>query len=70
MSTIKISQLDSVSTLTENDIIPVVNDGETKKATIGKLNDIYATKQYVSNVTTGKIISKYIQNIYYLMEIY
>lgn len=56
MSTIKISQLDSINTLNTTDILPVVNEGETKRMTVGKLSDIYATKQYVINSTSGKLI--------------
>lgn len=35
--TIKISQLNAVEEINDNDIIPIVQDGKTKKVTIEKL---------------------------------
>lgn len=60
MSTIKISQLDSINKLNTTDILPVVNEGETKRMTVEKLGDIYATKEYVKNMTSGKLIEAYV----------
>ena len=58
MATIKISELDSIKTLSNSDILPIVNEGETKKMTVDKLGDIFATKDYVYNATDRKIIKK------------
>ena len=48
MASIKISELESVTSLTESDALPIVNGNETKKVTIEKLGDILATKDYVA----------------------
>lgn len=48
MASIKISELDNVTTLVDSDALPIVNGNETKKVTISKLGDILATKEYVS----------------------
>lgn len=48
MASIKISELESVTSLTESDALPIVNGNETKKVTIEKLGDILATKGYVA----------------------
>lgn len=48
MASIKISELDNVTTLVDSDALPIVNGNKTKKVTISKLGDILATKDYVS----------------------
>jgi hypothetical protein len=48
MASIKISELDNVTTLVDSDALPIVNGNETKKVTISKLGDILATKDYVN----------------------
>lgn len=48
MASIKISELDNVTTLVDSDALPIVNGNTTKKVTINKLGDILATKDYVT----------------------
>lgn len=48
MASIKISELESVTELTESDALPIINGNETKQVTITKLGDILATKGYVA----------------------
>lgn len=48
MSTIKISELNSISSLTNSDVLPIVNEAETKKVSISQLQDIFASKEYVN----------------------
>ena len=48
MASIKISELDNVTTLVDSDALPIVNGNKTKKVTISKLGDILATKDYVN----------------------
>ena len=50
MASIKISELDNVTTLVDSDALPIVNGNETKKVTISKLGDILATKNYVNEI--------------------
>ena len=50
MASIKISELDNVTTLVDSDALPIVNGNKTKKVTISKLGDILATKNYVNEV--------------------
>lgn len=50
MASIKISELDNVTTLVDSDALPIVNGNKTKKVTISKLGDILATKKYVNEV--------------------
>lgn len=47
MSTIKISELNSIQSLTNSDVLPIVNEAETKKVSISQLQDIFASKQYI-----------------------
>ena len=54
MGAIKISELNSVENLTTSDILPIVNEDETKKISIEKLTEILATKTYV-NEQIGKL---------------
>lgn len=39
MANVKISELSQVTTLDNNDVLPVVNDGETKKVTVQQIVD-------------------------------
>lgn len=48
MATIKISELQEVVSLSENDTLPITNQGETKQVAVSKLGDILATKEYVN----------------------
>lgn len=57
MNTSKISELSSVNTLTNNDILPIVNEGDTKQVSIEKLQDILASKQYVDNALSNVTIT-------------
>ena len=54
MGAIKISELNSVENLTTGDVLPIVNEGETKKISIEELTEILATKTYV-NEQIGKL---------------
>ena len=40
MATIKISELEEVTELSSGDVLPIINDNETKKVSIEKLNEI------------------------------
>lgn len=50
MSYIKISDLTNVTTLTETDVVPIVNETETKNVTIKQIKDFIA-----NNLTSLKI---------------
>lgn len=54
MASIKISELESVVELTENDALPIINGNDTKQVTITKLGDILATKDYVNKTISEK----------------
>lgn len=51
----KISALDLVTTLDTGDVLPIVNDGTTKKVTVSQLIDGLATTVYVDSQTTNKV---------------
>lgn len=55
MSTIKISELNSVETLTESDVLPIVNGTETKRVSIKKLQDVLASRAYVDDTVKASI---------------
>lgn len=55
MSTIKISELNSVETLTESDVLPIVNGTETKRVSIKKLQDVLASRTYVDDTVKASI---------------
>lgn len=60
MATIKISELEEVVELTNSDVLPIINENETKKVSFEKLMENTATKEYVDNLTTKSKIVKYI----------
>lgn len=55
MATIKISELQEVVSLSENDTLPITNQGETKQVAVSKLGDILATKEYVNKTIDDSI---------------
>ena len=60
MASIRISELEEVVELTNSDVLPIINENETKKVSFEKLMENTATKEYVDNLTTKSKIVKYI----------
>ena len=50
MASIKISELAEVTTLSGEDVLPLINEGDTKQVSVDKLGDILATRQYVETL--------------------
>lgn len=71
MASIKISELEEVTELSNSDVLPIINNNETKKVSIEKLNEIFnentvdlsdyytksETQQYVSSEISKSITS-------------
>jgi len=55
MDAVTISELLSVEDIGTNDVLPIVNGGETKKISIEQLGDVFATKDYVINAIQSLI---------------
>ena len=51
----KISELDLVSTLNVNDVLPIVNEGSTKKVKISQL--VVTNLSYTPSVSSGQVVS-------------
>ena len=49
MDAVTISELLSVEDIGTNDVLPIVNGGNTKKISIDQLGDVFSTKDYVVN---------------------
>lgn len=55
MSVIKISELEEASTLQNTDELPIVNENETRKVSLQKLFDGYATTKDVEQMIATSI---------------
>ena len=52
MASIKISELEEVTELSNSDVLPIINDNETKKISINKLDERYASAEDFENIKT------------------
>ena len=52
MDTIKISELEEITTLSTSDTLPIVNGNETKKVSVDKLDNRYASKNDLTKYST------------------
>jgi len=50
MASIKISELEEVTTLSGDDVLPMINEGDTKQVSVNKLGDVLATREYVDTL--------------------
>lgn len=52
MASIKISELEEVTQLSTSDVLPIINENQTKKIPINKLDTRYASAESVANIKT------------------